>query len=280
MRRVLWSAVVLAFAAVAAWAADEKPKTEQKPKTVAEIKKAAENAERELFKQFESLTESKEDQKKGDDLYSAFQKQQARWFEEALEIAKADPKADTAFDAVEWVLTNPQVYYQPIGKSALQLATEHFATSPKLGKVVLTLGRFGPQEGTPAHQPAQAFMKAVADTNKDKGVIGIMAFVAATKAKEKFARAEYRKAKDADELATVAERAFESAAKDHGDVKLIGRGETQTIADVAKVELFELRNLRVGKTAPDIEGEDLDGVKFKLSDYKGKVVVLDFWGDW
>ena len=54
----------------------------------------------------------------------------------------------------------------------------------------------------------------------------------------------------------------------------------QTIAAAAKVELFELRNLRVGKTAPDIEGEDLDGKKFKLSDYKGKVVVLDFWGDW
>ena len=24
----------------------------------------------------------------------------------------------------------------------------------------------------------------------------------------------------------------------------------------------------------------LDGVAFKLSDYKGKVVFLDFWGDW
>ena len=35
-----------------------------------------------------------------------------------------------------------------------------------------------------------------------------------------------------------------------------------------------------GKTAPDIEGEDIDGKKFKLSDYRGKVVVLDFWGNW
>ena len=38
--------------------------------------------------------------------------------------------------------------------------------------------------------------------------------------------------------------------------------------------------LAVGMPAPDIEGEDLDGVSFKLSDYKGKVVMLDFWGDW
>ena len=38
--------------------------------------------------------------------------------------------------------------------------------------------------------------------------------------------------------------------------------------------------LEVGNRAPDILGEDIDGVKFKLSDYRGKVVMLDFWGDW
>jgi cytochrome oxidase Cu insertion factor (SCO1/SenC/PrrC family) len=38
--------------------------------------------------------------------------------------------------------------------------------------------------------------------------------------------------------------------------------------------------LNVGKVAPEIEAEDIDGVKFKLSDYRGKVIVLDFWGDW
>ena len=30
----------------------------------------------------------------------------------------------------------------------------------------------------------------------------------------------------------------------------------------------------------EIEGVDLDGVPFRLSDYRGKVVFLDFWGDW
>jgi hypothetical protein len=39
-------------------------------------------------------------------------------------------------------------------------------------------------------------------------------------------------------------------------------------------------NLQIGKEAPEIEGEDIDGKRFKLSDYKGKVVVLDFWGNW
>jgi len=49
---------------------------------------------------------------------------------------------------------------------------------------------------------------------------------------------------------------------------------------LANGSIFELENLQVGMPAPEIEGNDLDGVAFKLSDYRGKVVVLDFWGDW
>ena len=45
-------------------------------------------------------------------------------------------------------------------------------------------------------------------------------------------------------------------------------------------ELFGIRHLSVGKVAPDIEGVDQDGVKFKLSDYRGKVVLLDFWSEY
>jgi hypothetical protein len=36
----------------------------------------------------------------------------------------------------------------------------------------------------------------------------------------------------------------------------------------------------LNKEAPEIQGVDIDGKKFKLSDYRGKVVVLDFWGNW
>jgi hypothetical protein len=38
--------------------------------------------------------------------------------------------------------------------------------------------------------------------------------------------------------------------------------------------------LSVGNLAPDFTTKDADGVEFKLSDYRGKVVVLDFWGFW
>ncbi len=43
---------------------------------------------------------------------------------------------------------------------------------------------------------------------------------------------------------------------------------------------FEELRLQVGMKAPDIVGVDLFGESFKLSDYAGKVVMLDFWGDW
>lgn len=50
----------------------------------------------------------------------------------------------------------------------------------------------------------------------------------------------------------------------------------------ASVESFlkRVESYGVGCVAPDISGVDLDGVEFKLSDYRGKVVFLDFWGDW
>ena len=40
------------------------------------------------------------------------------------------------------------------------------------------------------------------------------------------------------------------------------------------------RGINIGQLALEIDGEDLDGKRFKLSDYRGKVVVLDFWGNW
>lgn len=36
----------------------------------------------------------------------------------------------------------------------------------------------------------------------------------------------------------------------------------------------------VGMVAPDIAGFDLQDEKFALSEYRGKVVLVDFWGDW
>jgi len=44
--------------------------------------------------------------------------------------------------------------------------------------------------------------------------------------------------------------------------------------------VFEKERLQVGMEVPEVAGEDPDGVAFKLSDYRGKVVLLDFYGFW
>jgi len=53
-----------------------------------------------------------------------------------------------------------------------------------------------------------------------------------------------------------------------------------TVGQMATSSIFEIEHLGVGKAAPEIAGEDLDGVKFKLSDYRGKTVMLSFWASW
>jgi len=70
------------------------------------------------------------------------------------------------------------------------------------------------------------------------------------------------------------EKLLRRASEELGDVKLAVGG---TVGGKAQVELDDLLHLSVGQVAPEIEGEDQDGKRFKLSDYKGKVVLLDFW---
>jgi hypothetical protein len=48
----------------------------------------------------------------------------------------------------------------------------------------------------------------------------------------------------------------------------------------AMLNAHPAESLAIGQPAPDIVGVDVDGKAMKLSDYRGKVVVLDFWGDW
>jgi thiol-disulfide isomerase/thioredoxin len=48
----------------------------------------------------------------------------------------------------------------------------------------------------------------------------------------------------------------------------------------ARGQQTELERLHIGAIAPDIEEKNLEGEVLKLSDYRGQVVVLSFWGAW
>ncbi|HVJ81792.1 MAG TPA: redoxin domain-containing protein [Planctomycetia bacterium] len=73
------------------------------------------------------------------------------------------------------------------------------------------------------------------------------------------------------------EKLLETAVDKYADVKTAFDG---AVGRKAASELFDLRSLSVGKAAPEIEGTDQHGKPFKLSDYRGKAVLLDFWSEY
>ena len=78
---------------------------------------------------------------------------------------------------------------------------------------------------------------------------------------------------DPEKLAQRIDRLFERATG-YKEVKTPFGG---TVAEEAEIALYELRSLTVGKVAPETTGLDQHGDAFKLSDYRGKVVLLYFW---
>ena len=73
------------------------------------------------------------------------------------------------------------------------------------------------------------------------------------------------------------ETIFERAASAFRDTKL---PYDQNVGATADSELHEIRHLSIGKQALELEGQDQDGEAVKLSDYRGKVVLLYFWSEY
>jgi hypothetical protein len=65
--------------------------------------------------------------------------------------------------------------------------------------------------------------------------------------------------------------------KEYADVPFF---RETTYGEKVAGDLFELDHLQVGQVAPEIIGTGLDGDLMQLSAFRGKVVLLDFWGDW
>lgn len=171
-----------------------------------------------------------------------------------MAIAEESPESPAGLEALLWVLSSRS--YGLKGK-ALKLVTAHHAGAKNIKKVFWSATR------APG---AVSFFRAVIKEHKDKTTIGTATFMLA----QTLARSRNK-----EELAE-AEKLFKTVKEKYGDIPSY-RG---TLANQADSALFKLTKLGIGCVAPDIEGEDVDGKKFKLSDYRGKVVVLDFWGDW
>jgi len=123
----------------------------------------------------------------------------------------------------------------------------------------------------------EVLMRALLEKDTRREVQGIACLTLAKMLKQRADTLAQTDARAAKKVRAECEKLFERGADKYGDVKLAFGG---TVAAKAKSELFDLRFLAVGNKAPDVGGEDQDGKKFKLSDYKGKVVLLDFWSQY
>jgi hypothetical protein len=218
----------------------------------------------------------------------------------SLELAEKHPKDPVAVDALILVVRVYNSSPPPAGKDnpvarAVALLLRDHARSDKVGEVCQRIS-FG------FRRDYEAFLRAVIDKNAHKAVQGLARLSLALFANDRLYRLDLLKEQpemakeyegqfgkdyledlrrqDRARAVKEIEALFEQAADTYGDVKVAPVWATDkptTVGERAKAELFKLRHLAVGKEAPDIEGEDQDGRRFKLSDYRGKVVLLDFW---
>jgi hypothetical protein len=178
----------------------------------------------------------------------------------AQELAAEYAGKDDAVQFLGFICKYANKEINAVKKAVQTLASDH-ATSPAIGKVI-------PHLATPAMrfgvvtQAVNDLLDEVAEKHPDADCKAQALLTRGSLRLQTAQTDEERKAAEADlrKVATV--------AKD------------QDLVAQAKDQLFEIEHLQIGCTAPDIVAKDTDGVAFKLSDYRGKVVLLDFWGFW
>jgi peroxiredoxin len=204
-------------------------------------------------------------------------------FTNALALAQSSANSDDAFAALEWILTHEDAYYFPVGGTALKLVTEHHADNARIGVLIANLSYSIPRE-TNVHEAALKLIKVVAKTNPDQTARGQALLGLADIAREEVVLAEARGNPEVNRLRSVAEEAYKLVQQNYGNCRYLrtsgGRAPRKTLGEQAALALFDLNRLREGQVAPEIEAKDLAGVQFKLSDHRGKVVLLVFWASW
>jgi len=130
-----------------------------------------------------------------------------------------------------------------------------------------------------AQESAGGFQALQRELDRERSMAALRAIHVGADLPEVVATAQYVLAtlllqRPSDEERSEARALLVELAEGAGDV-----GEVRW-AERAAAFLFELDRLQIGMVAPDFEAVDQDGVAWRLSDYRGKVVVLDFWGFW
>ena len=208
-----------------------------------------------------------------------------------LAIAQEDPKAPFALDALNRVVRYSR---DSAADAALEQLRRDWASSSRIAEVILPVT-------TSMSPSASGLLRDVISKNTDRNAVGpailglaklldvyVDLAMKRDEEPEKAKRLEqYYSKEQLDHIFKLdmvvvlkeAEALYERAMNEFGDVKLSPRAR-QTIGQYTTARINRLRSLAPGKPAPEIEGEDTHGQHFKLSDYRGKVVLLVFWASW
>lgn len=174
--------------------------------------------------------------------------------------AKKHAGTDLAIPYLQWIFSWATGVDKKIAKSALdQLVRDHLL-NPVMGRIAFSLALKG-SRGQFDRNEALAIQGKIAESAPTEKLRSDVLF--------------WRSYLIARTKSTAGEKT--SAMKDL--VAVIEKGDEGAKKQATGL-LFEMQRLQIGMVVPDIKGSDLDGVEFKLSDYQGKVVMLDFWGDW
>lgn len=178
---------------------------------------------------------------------------------QVLDLVKAHPDDPDVIRGVSWLVI--QAPSTPEGQEALTLLGETYATSPGIAEAVKRL----------EYQPlelASPILTRVRDTNPHAEEQAAATFA--------LGMIHFRRAGQFPDSSEKATAFFRDIVSRYPDVKIQGF----PLADQASQMIFEMTHLAEGGEAPEIEGIDAMGQAFKLSDYRGKHVVLCFWGGW
>jgi thiol-disulfide isomerase/thioredoxin len=180
------------------------------------------------------------------------------------QIARDAPGDPGALAPLVWVA----VYTEgPLRDRAIETIRKSHILDPGISSVAVEIGYIAPPGG-------DAILRDVLAKNPHLEAKGEACLALARKLKlEAEHSGSNEKAKPLDDEAG---RLYERVVNEFADIE----GRYGPLGEIAKNGLFELRYLSVGKQAPEISGEDNEGRTMKLSEFRGKVVVLDFWGEW
>ena len=236
----------------------DKKKAEPSPakKQVTDTFQEYQRENQKLFRKFQKANQADKQKIVGQEL-PALQKKYAG---KLMEIADANRKKPAAAEALSFVAALSARDREMQKKASDRLLEDHLDDNA----FVTALGMFARQ--------GKVLEDIIAKT-KNRDVRGVALYYQMSAKKG-------RGLNEANAKAIIP--LMERLQKEFGDVELVMAGGRSrgTLGDLIGNELFAYNNLRVGKVAPEIKGEDVDGVEFKLTDYRGKVVVIDFWGDW